>query len=222
MDINNDSGNQSNNRDFDDYIADEIIDYYGQDLIDSAKALSNPPALPKRKARMKKLLSVLSIVCAVIFLTGTLILTGIFMNSKPRQPSSENNSESFSAVTSSDFEGTASRESSDTSEKINTESSSDTNSQISSSSASSDSNVNASSNVSSEDSFSRDREYSLPEIPDEGTVTSVHTDVDNNSTTNPNDNVTTGKRVFIWVGIFSMIFSLAVSLVLNKLRAEYE
>ncbi len=67
---------------------------------------------------------------------------------------------------------------------------------------------------------SRPEYYSLPEIPDEGLMSEVPTDIDNNEFTNPNDNVTTGRRIRASIGIFLMIMSLVIAFLLNKIRCE--
>lgn len=236
----------------------EIIAYYGEDTINSA-ALSSSNS-PKKRPQKRRLYSALSIISAVVFLTGTMILGGVLVNGKPQLFSG-----SGSTVVSSEAAKSSSlSESSDAVSKNNSAfSGSDTDitlskavSQVQSEhiqsqgeSTASDILVFDSDDISSRNTDSAekdsdnnlihdtdtinsdiyetpyapsdsDREYSLPPIPDEGTVTSIHTDLDNNSITNPYDNVTTGDVLQAGAGIFLMVMSLASSLVLNKLRAK--
>lgn len=269
----NDFGGQDENLELDEYIAREITDYYGQDVINSAKASAKPPNPKIRHKKIKKLYSSLSIVCAVAFLTGIMILSGIFINTGSSQPHSDNNSGSYfssvaepsdyssasppdsdisaeSEIASSQNESTSSvKENQDTDSGASSQqfssSGSDISSSVSNHTFSAEESANravendsdstseynmpeftlsgseAAEHIETDDTATRDHEYILPEIPDEGTVTSVISDPNNNSTTNPNDNVTTGRHIWAGVGIFLMIISLAISLVLNKLRAEY-
>ncbi len=74
------------------------------------------------------------------------------------------------------------------------------------------------------DSYSRIESYTLPEIPSEPYIDSniVQDDPNNNSYTNPNDNVTTGRRARAGVGIFLMIASLCSAVALYNLYSEKE
>lgn len=236
----------------------EIIAYYGEDTINSA-ALSSSHS-PKKRQKKRHLYSALSIISAVVFLTGTMILGGVLVNEKP-QLFSENNSSVISSeadksssisepsdtvsnnifvFSGSDTDITSSKavsqnqsnhipsQSKSTSSDIIISDSDDVSSRSTDSSEkNSDNNLIYDTDILNSDihetldiPYDSDREYSLPPIPDEGTVTSIHTDLDNNSTTNPYDNVTTGDVLQAGAGIFLMVMSLASSLVLNKLRAK--
>lgn len=225
-----DSGTDGN---IDDYIFQEIIDYYGEDIVKSADSVTTT-AYPLKRNKRKKFYSALSIVCAVVFLSGTMILSGVLLNIG--YPLPENNpSDSHQEIVSSQAEYgdsdslyDSSDNSSYTSEEFSEASmlsekdseiisSSKSSSDISSSEELHSDSINTNSMGSSDLSRS---EYSLPEIPDEGLVNSIATDNDNNSTTNPYDNVTTGDVVQAGAGTALMVLSLAAALVLNKMRAN--
>lgn len=225
-----DSGTDENP---DDYIFQEIIDYYGEDIIKSADSVTTT-ARPLKRNKRKKIYSALSIVCAVVFLSGTMILGGVLLNTGYPMP--ENNPFdshqetvlSQAEYSDSDSLNDSSYNSSETSKKSSEASflsekeseivsSSKSSSEISSSEELHSGSIKPNSIVSVDISS---KEYSLPEIPDEGLVNSVATDNDNNSTTNPYDNVTTGDVVQAGTGTALMVLSLAAALVLNKMRAN--
>ena len=62
--------------------------------------------------------------------------------------------------------------------------------------------------------------FSFPEYPDEEYISEIATDVNNNSETNPNDNVTTGKKFRSWIGTLLMILSLLTALALTQTGEE--
>ena len=64
--------------------------------------------------------------------------------------------------------------------------------------------------------------FSLPEYPDEGNLSEITTDFDNNSSTNPYDNVTTGRRIRAGIGSFLMLLSLVTAFVLNRIKHNME
>lgn len=217
----------------DDYIFQEIIDYYGEDIIKSADSVTTT-AYPLKRNKRKKIYSVLSIVCAVVFLSGTMILGGVLLNIGYPLPEKNPSGSSQETVSSkaeyggSDSSYDSSDNSSETSKKSSEASflyekdseiisSSKSSSEISSSEELHSGSIKPNSMVSSDLSS---KEYSLPEIPDEGLVNSIATDNDNNSTTNPYDNVTTGDVVQAGTGTALMVLSLAAALVLNKMRAN--
>lgn len=221
-----DSGTDENP---DDYIFQEIIDYYGEDIIKSADSVTTT-ARPLKRNKRKKIYSALSIVCAVVFLSGTMILGGVLLNTG--YPLPENNpfdshqetvlsqaeySDSDSLNDTSETSKKSSEASSFSEKESEIVSSSKSSSEISSSEELHSGSINPNSMVSSD---LGGKEYSLPEIPDEGLVNSVATDNDNNSTTNPYDNVTTGDVVQAGTGTALMVLSLAAALVLNKMRAN--
>lgn len=228
----------------------EIIEYYGEDTVNLAASMRHPS--PQKRVKFRRLYSALSIVCAVVFLTGVAILSSVFINSeKPysygNMNSSQNSYVQSGLHSSNDSIGNNSNDSLENSANesnnnlqsngdflssaipsnvISSEASENISSFMENSfiTSSEFSSVMDSSSVKSNASeyFSSRNEYSLPDIPDEGTVTSVHTDTENNSISNPNDNVTTGDVVQVGVGVSLTVLSLAVALVLNRLRAEYE
>ncbi len=70
--------------DLDKYIAGEILDYYGEETVNAAKATSAPSqgslADKHRTRRAENIRTVLSVFCAVMFLTGSVILAISIMN----------------------------------------------------------------------------------------------------------------------------------------------
>lgn len=262
---------KNNRDDIEEYIAEQILSYYGEDLINSVASFPVPTPPPKINSKFKHLYNVLSITCAVVFLTGIIVFAGVFFSSD--LPDSSNMISDTSSVTESEIQGQSSQSgitntSSYTSRTSSYESeNSDVNSQTSDSGSASsavtsnesrststeshygtasenENNItdnpqhnssvigssdnftdsqNADGTISSETNSTKSHPtYSLPEIPDEGTVTSAHTDEDNNSVTNPHDSVTTGKQLRASLGLILMAMSLAVTFVLNKLKIKKE
>ena len=266
MDKNGSDNFHYDNHNNDEEIFREILEYYGEETVNSAALSAASP--PKKRRKHRQLYAGLSIVCAVIFLTGTVILGGVLLNVKQPLPEESTDSSAVSSEIEKPDSSTASSDNGIYPPSALTSSASEAVSDSESDNIFIDSSNNDSYNnsvISENDRFPVDsvksdshdnsliseidsvpvdsvkgnshdnsliksetpetptsnvHEYSLPEIPDEGTVTSVHTDLDNNSITNPNDNVTTGDVVQAGIGIVLMILSLAVSLILNKLRAE--
>ena len=157
------------------------------------------------------------------------------------QPASSVSDDTSSQPASSAADNTSSQPASsaanDTSSQPASSTADDTSSQPSSSAAEDTSSENVSSsagefstsngnNVENQasDSYSRIESYTLPEIPSEPYIDGniVQDDPNNNSYTNPNDNVTTGRRARAGVGIFLMIASLCSAVALYNLYSEKE
>lgn len=289
---NKDFSQNGRDDDFDKYIAEEILNYYGEDFVNSVGSPPSPPPDTPKKRRRKKLYAVLSAVCAVVFLTGVVMLAGsvfsgslsshdtqsdgngsltesyidspILASSKqeneltsseqtsteigsiPAFSKADSKAESKSPVSSkTDSKAESKNPSSKTSSKeeskyvpsktdskaesgyvsSNTSSTEESKSEsfsVSSKSENENSNSFAQGTLDTASVASRDRDYSLPSIMSDAAVASVHTDYDNNSVTNPNESVITGKPLRAGIGVSLMIMSLAVSLVLNKLREAAE
>ena len=331
MDRNNDFDRKKYPSDLDEYVAREIMQYYGEDVINSINSSDIPP---KKKKKISRYRSVVSIICSVIFLVGAIIFSGVVIasgvpkaeqdspdstdntssyisgpintdtsdlknvntesdtssvtsaetgsktddtiddssktesdissaissevNSKPADTNNDSSKEEsdISSVTSSevnskpdDISNNSSEAESDTSSLTSSEVSSkpdDTSNNSSEAEAKSDASSVTSPEASSKpddtnndssqsqsgtpseisrkttDTEERPGYYSLPEIPDEGTVTEIESDINNNESTNPYDNVTTGKRVKAGIGIFLMLMSLTISFVLKKTEIENE
>ena len=210
--------------DLDEYLSKEITQYYGEDVIKNITSSSAP--IPPKRRRHSRLISALSIICAVLFLTGAFILSGVFFtfgisgfkNSQDTESGIASNTshsveaESDSAVTSS-APSTDSDTSADTStDNLTSEESSDTDNV-------SEIYENSQDIYSSTVGSSRITDYfSLPEYPNGGTLSDVDTDVNNNSSTNPNDNVTTGKKFRAGLGVLFMVLSLLTAVMLDKIR----
>lgn len=251
MSKNNDFDNDRR-PDLNEYLSKEITQYYGEDVISDIES-SSAPNLPKRR-RNSRLMSALGIVCAVMFLTGAVIFSGVFVTSGISGFGSGDDSDSDSDIvsvvsdkdknkTESIVHGDVSEISTDTeidtsTENITSEFFTDTDS--TSSSDTSTENVMSdfftdtdtySSNYAEEniltdidtDITSTDRRtdyFSFPEYPDEEYISEIATDVNNNSETNPNDNVTTGKKFRSWIGTLLMILSLLTALALTQTGEE--
>ncbi len=157
------------------------------------------------------------------------------------QPASSAADDTSSQPASSAADDTSSQPASsaadDTSSQPASSAADDTSSQPASSAADDTSSENVSSNAGefstsngnnvesqASDSYSRIESYTLPEIPSEPYIDSniVQDDPNNNSYTNPNDNVTTGRRARAGVGIFLMIASLCSAVALYNLYSEKE
>lgn len=264
---------QDNREDIEKYIESQILDYYGEDLINSLRTSQIPTPPSKTGTRFSRIYTALSIVCAVVFLTGIVVFTGVFFSSdlsnfgstssgengavvsdSPGQSSKSENTDASlqeditsSSIAESDGIGSQNSDShydylpsesgsssSENNSKNNSKNengsgiSSHQDSSVigdSSDSFTNSGSINGSDGITSSatsDTPSRPAYYSLPEIPDEGTVTSAHTDEDNNSISNPHDSVTTGKQFRASLGLILMSMSLAIAVVLNKQKAKKE
>ena len=248
MSKNNDFDNDRR-PDLNEYLSKEITQYYGEDVISDIES-SSAPNLPKRR-RNSRLMSALGIVCAVMFLTGAVIFSGVFVTSgisgfgsgDDSDSDSDSDSDIVSVVSDKDKNKTESIVHGDISE-IPTDKDIDTDNNISSSddtendieTDTSTENITSkffadtdtySSNYNTEniltdidtDNTDTDRRtdyFSLPEYPNEEYISEISTDVNNNSETNPNDNVTTGKKFRSWIGTLLMILSLITALALTQ------
>ncbi|MBQ5565551.1 MAG: hypothetical protein IIT42_01705 [Clostridia bacterium] len=271
---------QNKNNDLSDYIANEIMDYYGEEIVSDAEKSTRPtPASPIRNNNNNKLISVLWVLCAVIFLTGALIFLGMLINSDFSKSESTSTSGSVSQKNTqhSDISSeTTKRQSSDAQSET---SENDSNKKLSSSTpplvSSSDnssfhseiypeipsgSEFQTESSTVSEKEINSDTEcpsdsepdffdkfpeenssnntsvpsvqkstndkpyrvdyFSLPEYPDDnGYIAADNTNL-NNSSVNPYDNVTTGKRVRAGIGILLMTLSLVSAFAVGKLKYQ--
>ena len=229
----------------DDYVRGQLEQHYGSEIVNNVSRTA-PPTLPPR--RRKSSFSFAIVMCAVVFLTGAAMFAGVLFSgavptggstSSPSvsgiiddtssQPSSIAADNTSSQPASSAVDDTSSQPASsaadDTSSQPASSAAEDTSSENVSSSAGefSTSNGNNVENQAS-DSYSRIESYTLPEIPSEPYIDGniVQDDPNNNSYTNPNDNVTTGRRARAGVGIFLMIASLCSAVALYNLYSEKE
>ena len=229
----------------DDYVRGQLEQHYGSEIVNNVSRTA-PPTLPPR--RRKSSFSFAIVMCAVVFLTGAAMFAGVLFSgavptggstSSPSvsgiiddtssQPSSIAADNTSSQPASSAVDDTSSQPASSTADDTSSQPSSsaaeDTSSENVSSSAGefSTSNGNNVENQAS-DSYSRIESYTLPEIPSEPYIDGniVQDDPNNNSYTNPNDNVTTGRRARAGVGIFLMIASLCSAVALYNLYSEKE
>ncbi len=217
----------------DDYVRGQLEQHYGSEIVNNVSRTA-PPTLPPR--RRKSSFSFAIVMCAVVFLTGAAMFAGVlFSGAVPTGGSTS--SPSVSGIIDDTSSQPASSAADDTSSQPASSAADDTSSQPASSAADDTSSENVSSsqgefltsngnNVESQasDSYSRIESYTLPEIPSEPYIDSniVQDDPNNNSYTNPNDNVTTGRRARAGVGIFLMIASLCSAVALYNLYSEKE
>lgn len=229
----------------DDYVRGQLEQHYGSEIVNNVSRTA-PPTLPPR--RRKSSFSFAIVMCAVVFLTGAAMFAGVlFSGAVPTGGSTSSPSvsgiidDTSSQPSSSAVDNTSSQPASSTVDNTSSQPASsavdDTSSQSASSAADDTSSENVSNNAGefstsngnnvesqASDSYSRIESYTLPEIPSEPYIDSniVQDDPNNNSYTNPNDNVTTGRRTRAGVGIFLMIASLCSAVALYNLYSEKE
>lgn len=249
MSKNNDFDNEHRRPELDEYLSKEITQYYGEDVINNIKSSSAPP--PPILRRKNRILSAVGICCAVIFLTGAAMFSGVFLTSGiPALSENDRDTTSSTTITESDSDiPNSSDNSTDTEIYISTDTVSSDNisgenifsdieidtdtSQETNIDTDTDKNILSESdietntdNISSANDVSSDNKtvdyFSLPEYPDEGYISEIETDVYNNSSTNPYDNVTTGRQVRAGVGISLMILALITAFILNKTKSDTE
>lgn len=232
----------------DEYVARQLEQHYGKEAVRSA-AMSSPPPPPKRK---KQVFSAAAVLCAVAFITGALMLAGVlFTGGIPTKESpSDSSSNAMSSYTApssavssqtaetslpessadSEVNSTASSEISTSSEKLVENSSAPE----SASQAEEQYNIGLSSRADIEersenapqDEANSRSEKSLPETVSGDSYTEesyiIESDPNNNSETNPYDNVTTGRQTRAGVGVFLMLASLGCAAVLYNLYNDKE
>ena len=128
------NGNR-NNSELDDYVSKQLENYYGKDIVNDVSR-SAPPSPPSKKPGRG--FTAAAVLCAVVFLTGAVMFTGvIFTNGIPASHSQKNDTSSSQiAVSSSELSSSETENSNAVSSVISsseTESSRDISSVISSS-----------------------------------------------------------------------------------------
>lgn len=248
--------NKNNYDDFDynsrpnieEYLSKEVEQYYGEDVIHQIEA-SSAPNVPAAKRR-NRIISAMGICCAIMFLTGAAIVSGVIFTSgipifggNVREQDSDllfsdtaTEVEFFSDILIDSDTSTQAENFSNTSEATtDTASDSDTSNQYDTDTAS-ESDISTQADLSAvvsdemtEENNNNDTSsetridyFSLPEYPDEGNLSEITTDFDNNSSTNPYDNVTTGRRIRAGIGSFLMLLSLVTAFVLNRIKHNME
>ncbi len=276
--------NKNNYDDFDynsrpnieEYLSKEVEQYYGEDVIHQIEA-SSAPNVPAAKRR-NRIISAMGICCAIMFLTGAAIVSGVIFTSgipifggnvreqdsdllfsdtateveffsdilidSDTSTQAENFSNTSEATTdtasesdTSNQDDTETASESDTSNQDDTDTASDndTSNQYDTDTAS-ESDISTQADLSAvvsdemtEENNNNDTSsetridyFSLPEYPDEGNLSEITTDFDNNSSTNPYDNVTTGRRIRAGIGSFLMLLSLVTAFVLNRIKHNME
>ena len=201
------------NNNLDEYVARQTESYYGSNKVQSISH-SVPPPPPKK--RPNKWHTLAAALCAVAFLTGAIMITGVLLTSRiPHSEIDSDNNISDESTASSDGSISSNftkntdhdiSSKSDTSSNIDTSSKSDTSSNIDTSSKSDQ-------NSSSENSSSRRVHEDIL------TETDEHTDFDismESEPLSPNGSVTTGRDAQIGVGIFLMLASFGGATTLFK------
>lgn len=222
------NNNFDSNSELDEYLSKEITQYYGEDVISDIEKSSVP--IPPKRSRNSRIISALGIICSVIFLTCGIIFSGVFLTSGISSADSDLSSNAFHAVesdTNEYFTDTDNLTTDNTSSNYAVESdtfSSGTTSEsfTDTDTLESDTDIFSSEHNSDTDTaFPEQRTdyFSLPEYPDEGNISEIETDTNNNSSTNPNDNVTTGKKFRSNIGIILMTLLLITAYALYQMRA---
>lgn len=96
------------------YLSNEITDYYGEDIIKKANSSPVPPA---RKRRSSNLMFGLTVLCAVLFLTGAVMLSGVIFTAEVSELGSESSDTANSDLAAYASENTDTDKTSDTSQK---------------------------------------------------------------------------------------------------------
>ena len=232
----------------DDYVSKQLESYYGKDVVSNVSRTAPPPPPPRRKSR---LLSFGAVVCAVVFLTGALMVAGVFFAGGLPVSRTDSGSESASSAVSSVSESisagsdSASSAVSSVSESISAglESASSAVSSVSESiSAGSESASSAVSSVSESIPAAASSKFSTSGgESEENSESPQHSsrrrddshalpEIDESDTyiietaeePSPNGSVTTGRRVRAGLGIFLMLASLASAAVLYNIYTEQE
>lgn len=214
----------------DDYVSKQLESYYGKDVVSNVSRTAPPPPPPRRKSR---LLSFGAVVCAVVFLTGALMVAGVFFAGGLPVSLTDSGSDSASSAVPSVSESisagsdSASSAVSSVSESISagSESASSAVSSVSESiPAAASSKFSTSGGESEENSESpqhssrrRDDSHALPDIDESDTYI-----IETAEEPSPNGSVTTGRRVRAGLGIFLMLASLASAAVLYNIYTEQE
>ena len=214
----------------DDYVSKQLESYYGKDVVSNVSRTAPPPPPPRRKSR---LLSFGAVICAVVFLTGALMVAGVFFAGGLPVSRTDSGSESASSAVPSVSESisagsdSASSAVSSVSESISagSESASSAVSSVSESiPAAASSKFSTSGGESEENSESpqhssrrRDDSHALPDIDESDTYI-----IETAEEPSPNGSVTTGRRVRAGLGIFLMLASLASAAVLYNIYTEQE
>ncbi len=196
----------------DDYVSKQLESYYGKDVVSNVSRTAPPPPPPRRKSR---LLSFGAVICAVVFLTGALMVAGVFFAGGLPVSRTDSGSESASSAVPSVSESisagsdSASSAVSSVSESIPAAASS----KFSTSGGESEEN----SESPQHSSRRRDDSHALPDIDESDTYI-----IETAEEPSPNGSVTTGRRVRAGLGIFLMLASLASAAVLYNIYTEQE
>ena len=241
----------------DSYVEQEMLKHYGRNVMHNSVQPGKSLA-PYKKIHSKGFFSVMSIVCAVLFLAGAGVITSVLFSSgipvngtvseKPSsaavfskteetssqptvsQPAVSQSAVSQSAVsqsTPSKTEETSSQStesqpavSQSTVSQSAVSQSTESQSAPSKTEESSSEEVSSVAEDSSDNTRSRPEYYSLPEASATETATGEIPQM--NGSGNPNDTVTTGRRIRAGAGIVLIVLSFASALWLYKLKESEE
>ena len=243
MNYDNDD-NREYSENLDRYVEEEMLKHYGRNVMYNSVQPQQPPSSYKR-IHSKGFFFVMSIICAVLFLTGVGVLSGVIFSSgvpvNGTISSLSENSNVSSIIESSEVsskESVSSNPEVSSNESVSSKPEVSSNESVSSSSevssnesvsskpeVSSKENVSSNPEVSSMESIessddnmrSRPEYYSLPEITEESA------DIPHREyTSSPNNTVTTGRRLRAGTGVVLIIMSFVSAVWLYKLRESEE
>ncbi len=246
----------------DSYVEQEMLKHYGRNVMHNSVQPGKSLA-PYKKIHSKGFFSVMSIVCAVLFLAGAGVITSVLFSSgipvngtvseKPSsaavfskteetssqptvsQPAVSQSAVSQSAVSQSTPSKTEETSSQSTESQPAVSQSTVSQSAVSQSAVSqstesqsapskteesSSEEVSSVAEDSSDNTRSRPEYYSLPEASATETATGEIPQM--NGSGNPNDTVTTGRRIRAGAGIVLIVLSFASALWLYKLKESEE
>ena len=202
--------------DLDSYVEKELLRHYGSNVMHNSVQPKMSSA-PYKKIHGRGFFSLMSIVCAALFLTGVgvtagvLFSSGVPVNGTASESVSSRIVQSMAVISSSKIvSGSTDISSSEIVSKSTDVSSSEI--------VSSHTDVSSSEIVSSSTDNIRSRPdyYSLPEPSSVEIATGDATD--DNAARNPNDTVTTGKKIRAGMGNVLILMSLVSAVWLYKLK----
>ena len=209
----------------DSYVEQEMLKHYGRNVMHNSVQPGKSPA-PYKKIHSKGFFSVMSIVCAVLFLAGAGVITSVLFSSGipvngtvSEKPSS---AAVFSKTEETSSQPTVSQPAVSQSAVSQSAVSQSTESQSAPSKTeeSSSEEVSSVAEDSSDNTRSRPEYYSLPEASATETATGEIPQM--NGSGNPNDTVTTGRKIRAGAGIVLIVLSFASALWLYKLKESEE
>ena len=219
MNYDNDD-NREYSENLDRYVEEEMLKHYGRNVMYNSVQPQQPPSSYKR-IHSKGFFSVMSIICAVLFLTGVGVLSGvIFSSGVPVNGTISSLSENSNVSSIIESSEVSSKESVSSNPEVSSNESVSSKPEVSSKeNVSSNPEVSSMESIESSDDNMRSRPeyYSLPEITEESA------DIPHREyTSSPNNTVTTGRRLRAGTGVVLIIMSFVSAVWLYKLRESEE